>query len=249
MLLAIDIGNSTVVFGIFENGKLLSTFGIPTVRSQTADEIYSQIKTKINSEISRIFISTVVSELNGSFRRLSEKYFDSEPVFVSSGFDFGLKLNYFPAENLGSDRIIAAFAAVERYETPLIVCDFGTATTIDFINSKKEFCGGIIAPGMKTLANALHRKTSQLPEVEIKKPENVIGNSTEKAIQAGIYFGYIGLVDEIIKRIIEESGEKPKVISTGGFAELIAESSEFVRIIEKDLILEGLQILSEKMKL
>lgn len=249
MLLAIDIGNSTVTFGIFESGKLISKFSILTILNQTAKEIYSQIKTKINSDISNIFISTVVLELTESFKNLGEKYFNLEPVFVDSSFDFGLKINCFPAENLGSDRIVAAFAAVQKYKSPCIVCDFGTATTIDFVNSKNEFRGGIIAPGMKILANALHTKTSKLPEVEIIKPENVIGNSTQKAIQSGIYFGYIGLVDGIIRRMIEESDENPSIISTGGFAEIIAESSEFVKIIESNLTLEGLYLLSQKLKL
>ena len=248
MLLAIDIGNSTTTFGIFESGKLISKFSILTVRAQTAEEIYSQINSKTKHNISRIFVSTVVSELVESFKILGEKYFKLNPVFVDSGFNFDLKINYFPAENLGSDRIIAAFAAAEKYKTPCIVCDFGTATTIDLVNSKNEFCGGIIAPGMKILANALHLKTSKLPEIEIVKPENVIGNSTERAIQSGIYFGYIGLVDGIIKRMIDESNENPQIISTGGFAEIISESSEFVEIIEPNLILEGLYLLSENHK-
>lgn len=247
MLLAIDIGNSTIVFGIFENGGLISKFTVPTAHSQTAEEIYSQINSRINSKISRIFISTVVTETVEPFQKLSEKYLNLKPVFVDSSFDFGLEINYFPPESLGSDRIVAAFAAARKYKAPCVVCDFGTATTIDLVNSRNEFVGGIIAPGMKILADALRRKTSKLPEVEIIKPENVFGNTTQKAIQSGIYFGYIGLVDGIIERMIKEFGEKPNIISTGGFAEIIAESSEFVEIIEKDLILEGLYLLSEKM--
>ena len=243
MLLAIDIGNSTITFGIFKSGKLISKFSILTVLTQTAEEIYSQINSKTEYNISRIFVSTVVSELVESFKVLGEKYFKLNPVFVDSSFDFNLKINYFPVENLGSDRIIAAFAVAEKYGTPCIVCDFGTATTIDLVNSKNEFRGGIIAPGMKILANALHRNTSKLPEVEIVKPEKVIGNSTQKAIQSGIYFGYIGLVDGIIKRMIDESNENPQIISMGGFAEIIAENSEFVEIIEPNLILEGLYLL------
>jgi type III pantothenate kinase len=157
-----------------------------------------------------------------------------------------LKINYFPRENLGVDRLVAAFAAAEKYDVPCIVCDFGTATTIDVINLGSEYLGGIIAPGMQTMSEALFLKTSQLPKIKIGKPASVIGNSTERAIESGIYFGYIGLVDGIIERMSLELGEKPKVIATGGFANLIAESSEKIEIVEENLLLEGLRLIYEK---
>jgi len=239
MLLAIDIGNSFTKFGVFENDALRYRRNIPTIHPQTADEIYTS---EIQS-IHAIIISSVVPELKNAYLELSKKYYQLEPIFVDSSFDFNLKINYFPTENLGVDRLIAAFAAVEKYGAACIVCDFGTATTIDVVNSKNEYLGGIIAPGMRTMSEALFLKTAQLPKINIGKPESVIGNSTVKAIESGIYFGYVGLVDGIIERMIGELGETPKVIATGGFANLIAESSEKIQIVEENLMLEGLRLV------
>jgi len=241
MLLAIDIGNSFTKFGVFENDSLRYRLDIPTVRRQTAADIYNPEIQYIHA----VIISSVVPELKNAYLELAEKYYRVTPIFVDSSFDFKLKINYLPPENLGVDRLVAAFAAIEKYGEPCVVCDFGTATTIDVVNSKSEYLGGIIAPGMRAMSNALFLKTSQLPQIEIGKPESVIGNSTVHSIQAGIYFGYIGLVDGIIERIIGELGETPKVIATGGFAHLIAESSEKIEIVEENLMLEGLRLLYE----
>ena len=242
MLLAIDIGNSFTKFGVFENATLRYRLDIPTARRQTAAEIYdSKIQT-----VHAVIISSVVPELNSAYLELSRKYFHLEPIFVDSSFDFNLAIEYFPPENLGIDRLVAAYAAAEKYGAPCIVCDFGTATTIDVVNSKREFLGGVIAPGMRTMSEALFLKTSQLPKIEIKKPASIIGNSTVKAIESGIYFGYVGLVDGIIERMTAELGEVPKVIATGGFAKLIAESSEKIELVEENLMLEGLRLAYER---
>jgi type III pantothenate kinase len=187
-----------------------------------------------------------VPELKNAYLELSQKHFRLVPTFVDSSFDFNFTMKYFPPESLGVDRLVAAFAAVEKHGAPCVVCDFGTATTIDVVNSKGEFLGGVIAPGMRTMSEALFLKTSQLPKIEIRKPASVIGNSTVKAIESGIYFGYIGLVDGIVERMIGEIGETPKVIATGGFANLIAESSEKIQIVEENLMLEGLRLVYER---
>ena len=241
MLLAIDIGNSFTKFGVFENDTLRCRLDIPTISHQTADEIYDS---KIQS-VHAVIISSVVPELRDAYLELSEKYYRLEPIFVDASFDFNLKINYLPPENLGVDRLVAAFAAVETCGEPCIVCDFGTATTIDVVSSKSEYLGGIIAPGMNAMSEALFTKTSQLPKIEIKKPESVIGNSTIKSIESGIYFGYVGLVDGIIERMCGELGEVPKVVATGGFAKLIAESSGKVDVVEENLMLEGLRLIYE----
>ena len=143
--------------------------------------------------------------------------------------------------------MVVAYAANETLKKPFIVCDFGTATTIDVVNEKSEFLGGIITPGPNTLGSSLYRKTSQLPKVDFEKPTSIIGNSTISSIQSGIYFGYIGLVDGIIERMIKELKETPKIISTGGFAELIAQESKFINVVEKNLMLEGLRLINEKL--
>lgn len=243
MLLAIDIGNTLTKFGVFENETLFKRIAFPTVRTQTADEIHAQ--TLIES-IDGIVISSVVPELKNSYREFAEKFFNLKPICVESASDFGLKIKYNPPEKVGVDRIVAAFAASEKYGKPCIVCDFGTATTIDAVNSKNEFLGGTISPGVETLSEALFLKTSQLPRVAIEKPESVFGDSTVKSIQAGIYFGYVGLTDGIIERMIEELYEPAKVVATGGFADLIRQDSQRIEIVDRDLILEGLRLVYEK---
>jgi type III pantothenate kinase len=242
MLLAIDIGNTLTKFGVFENDTLQSRRAVPTVRHQRADEIYRPEIENIHA----VIISSVVPELNKAYQEFSQIHYLLEPLFVDSSFDFNLKIKYNSPGKLGVDRLTAAFAATEKYGAPCVVGDFGTATTIDAVNSKREFLGGIIAPGMQTMSEALFLKTAQLPQIEIKKPENVIGDSTEKAIESGIYFGYIGLVDGIIERMIAELGEKAKVVATGGFAKLIAESSARIDVVDDDLLLEGLRLVYEK---
>ncbi len=243
MLLAIDIGNSNTKFGVFNREKLISKFVILTITNQTSEEIYSKLQTQLNYEISAVIISSVVIELDLIFRTLFETYFDLSPIFVDYKFNFGFTINYFPLETCGSDRLVNTFAAVQKYEKPCIVCSFGTATTIDFLNSKNEFLGGIIAPGMKTLADSLFEKTSKLPRVEIEKPEKVIGNSTVTSIQSGVFFGYIGLVDGLIRRMIAESDDKPRIIATGGFSGLIAENSDLIEILDENLLLDGLRMI------
>lgn len=245
MILAIDIGNSTVKFGIYDGRNLINKFKIPTVRNQNAEEIESLIASYLPRNVSAVIVSSVVPELKNSFEKLSRKLFNVEPVFVSHDLDFGLIINYNPPENLGIDRAVAAFAAREKYGAPCIVCDFGTATTIDAVDSKGEFLGGIIVAGMNIMADALFQRTSKLPKIEIKKVEKVIGTSTIEAINSGTYFGYVGLTDGIIKRMIEELNEKPKVIATGGYASMIAESSEFIEVCEENLMLDGLRLIYE----
>lgn len=243
MLLAIDIGNSTVKFGVFDGENLVCKFSIPTVRNQTADKISSLIKHNLPRNISAVIVSSVVPELKNAIENFSKNHFGIAPIFVSNDFELGLKINYYPPENLGIDRLVAAFAAKEKYGVPCIVGDFGTATTIDAVNSDGEFAGGIIVAGMNLLADALFQKTSKLPKVEIKKAEKVIARSTNEAINSGIYFGYIALTDGIIKRMIAELNEKPKVVATGGLAQIISEGSEFIEICDENLIFDGLRLI------
>jgi type III pantothenate kinase len=246
MLLAIDIGNSLIKFGVFDRAKLVSRLFIPTVREYSPQELYELTKANLENKISAIILSSVVTELRDSFQEFSENYFKIKPVFVSNNFASGLTINYNPPANLGVDRLINAFAASGKYGKPCIVCSFGTATTIDVVSEDNKFIGGIIAPGMNTLAEALHLKTSKLPHVEIKKPDLVIGNSTVSSIQSGIFYGYIGLVEGILERMFVELKEKPCVIATGGFAKLIAENCSLIETVDENLTLEGLRMVYEK---
>ncbi len=246
MLLAIDIGNTNTKFGVFDEENLVARRTIATIRHNSAAQINQTIIGELNDNIESAIISSVVPELNETFIELCESYFKVTPVFVSHDFNFGFINRYNPPESVGIDRLIAAFAGVEKYGKPLIVCGFGTATTIDAVNSNNEYLGGIITAGMNLLADSLPQRTSKLPQILLQKPAKVIGNSTVSAIQAGVYFGYIGLVDGLIRRIIDELGEKPKVIATGGLANLIAETSEMIEVVDEKLMLDGLRSLNEK---
>jgi type III pantothenate kinase len=248
MLLTVDIGNTTTKLGVFAGEKLLTRQTIPTIRSKSADEIYASIPGKLNHNFDGVIISSVVPELNESFTKLAENHFNSDAIFVNHDFDFGFKINYNPPEAVGIDRLIAAYAGVQKYGKPCLVCDFGTATNIEVVNSQNEYIGGIITAGMNLLADSLHQRTSKLPKIELRQPEKVIGDSTVAAIQSGVYFGYIGLVDGLVKRMIDELGEKPKVIGTGGLVNLIAESSNTIEIVDENLMLDGLRMIYQKMK-
>ncbi len=246
MFLAIDIGNSSTKFGVFDNETLVNRLIIPTLRSKTADEIYQSIQDELNFQFSAIVVSSVVPELKDLFQQLGEDYYNCSPFFVDNTFDFGLVNKYSSPETLGVDRIIAAFAAVEKYGAPMIVCDFGTAANFEVVNAKREYLGGIIAPGIQTLSDSLFLKTSKLPRVEVKKTAKVIENSTISCIQSGVFYGYIGLTEGILHRMINELGAKPKVIATGGFAKLIAENCDLIEIVDENLILEGLRLIGNK---
>ncbi|MCB1025102.1 MAG: type III pantothenate kinase, partial [Acidobacteria bacterium] len=228
MILTVDIGNSRTKFGMFDGGQLVRKFVIETIRAQSAESIFETLRSAIPDLPQAIIVSSVVKELDKTYLDLSNDFLRVKPQFIDHTLDLGFEIKYEPREDCGSDRLVGAFSAIEQYGAPCIICSFGTATTIDIVNQEREYLGGIITPGIGTLASALFEKTSKLPHVELSKPKSVIGNSTVNSISSGIYFGYIGLVDGIIKRMIDESGSKPLVISTGGFAELIAEESEYV---------------------
>ncbi len=243
MLLAMDIGNSTIKFGVFDGGYLNSKFSIPTIRTYSPEDLRQIIGNKLTGSIRNAIACSVVPEIDESLRAFCTEHLGVEVVFVNNSFDFGLKINYEPPSSLGIDRLVAAYAAAQKYGIPCIICDFGTATTIDAVNHNGEYLGGIIAPGMATMAEALHLTTSKLPIVEIAKPKNVIGNSTVLSVQSGIFYGYIGLVEGIISRIREELDQNTKVFATGGFASLIAKNCKKINAVDENLMLSGLNLI------
>ena len=254
MLLVIDIGNTKTVFGVFDGENLIKKWRLATVRDRTSDELEVLLGQFFNAgeidnkEISAIIASSVVPALNIAFQKMSESRFGQKIIFVDYTFDFGFKIIYKTPKTLGADRLVDAFSAAQKFGTPCIICDFGTALTIDAVNSKNEFTGGIIAPGINLLVTALSEKTSKLPKVEVKKPQSIFGDSTISSIQSGIFHGFIGLVEGILQKMIAELGERPKIIATGGYASLIAENSPMIEIVDETLLLDGLRLIYDKIK-
>jgi type III pantothenate kinase len=246
MLLAIDVGNSSTKFGVFASGRLFNRFSIPTSQLNSKENAGEKIQAVLPAGIHSVITCSVVPAVTSFLRQYFADSVDNGLDVVDSTFDFNLINKYQPPETLGTDRLVAAFAAVEKYGAPCIVCDFGTATTIDVVNEKREFLGGMISPGMETLAESLHLRTANLPHVQIVKPGSAIGTNTMTAIQSGIFFGYIGLVKELLDRATAEFSARPKVVATGGFGPLIAGHVSAISVVDADLILDGLNLLFQK---
>src|SRR5271157_3152843 len=256
MLLAIDVGNTNTVLGLYKlegaKPELAAHWRITTHRSRTADEYgvffvnLFEMRGLAPSQVSHIIISSVVPPVESTLRKVCEAYFHTRPLFVELGIKNGMPLLQHNPADLGADRLVNSVAAFERYGGPCIVVDFGTATTFAGISAKGEYLGGAIAPGLGLSADALFSHAARLSRVDIKRPPKVIGTNTVTHLQSGLYFGYIGLVDGILERIEAELGEKPRVIATGGLARQIAEDSRFITEIDDMLTLDGLLILFER---
>jgi len=246
MLLAVDIGNTNIKFGVFDDEFLAFKLSIPTIKDLSPDGLTKVVAPKLTHPINSAIVSSVVPEIDAAMRGFVFAQYGVEPVFVENDMDFGLKINYEPLTDVGSDRLVNTFSAVENYGAPCIVCSFGTALTIDVVDAEHTLIGGLIAPGMDTLATALKITTSKLPEIKIEKPQTVIQNTTVGSIQSGIVYGYFGLVDALLTGVKNEIGHDPKVIATGGFAALVAENTSQIDIVDENLLLNGLQMLHKR---
>ena len=254
MLLVIDIGNTNTSLGVYDGDKLVAHWRLTTARSRTVDEwgvharnLFALAGLDFKS-IDAIAIASVVPPLNFTLKQMAERYFHLTPLFIDHTVDTGVPILYQPPSDVGADRIVDAVAAIQKYGAPCIVVDFGTATTFDAINSQGEYLGGVITPGITISANALFERAAKLPRVEIKRPENVIGSATVEAMQSGLYHGYVGLVDGILRKMIDELGGAPKVIATGGLAPLITKGSKFIQNVDENLTLDGLRLVYERQK-
>jgi len=252
MLLAIDIGNTNVAVGIFQGEKLIKHWKIRTDREKTCDEyslnllnLFAFSDLKVDDIDSAIF-SSVVPPLTPVFQELSQNLFQIKALVVGPGLKTGMPILYENPLEVGADRVVAAVATFEKHGGPAIVVDFGTATTFDAVSANGEYLGGAIAPGIQISAEALFLKTAKLPRIEIREPKNAIGRTTVSSMQSGLYFGYVGLVSNIIEEIKRELGEKTSVISTGGFAAQICQKIKSIDFHEPYLVLEGLRILHER---
>ncbi|MEW6607525.1 MAG: type III pantothenate kinase [bacterium] len=245
MLLAIDIGNTTIVFGVYDPDELKCHFKIGTDKKKTADEYGKIISGMIKTNISAVIISCVVPPLIPIFTQMVKDYFQTEPVFVE-GTKVKFPVLYDNPEEVGADRIVNAIAGFRLYGGPLIIVDFGTATTFDVVSQNGEYLGGAIAPGIAISIEALWTKTALLPRVELIKPGTVIGKTTIESMQAGIFYGFVGQVNEIITKIKQELELEPKIVATGGLAELISQELRYIQSVNPLLTLEGLKIIYEE---
>jgi len=261
MLLALDVGNTNTKLALFrledsnpggDKPALAAHWRLTTHRSQTVDEYGAlfinlfQMKGLDPGQVTHIIISSVVPPVESTLRQMCETYFHIEPLFVEPGIKTGMPVLVDNPTELGADRLADSIGAFERYGGPCIVVDFGTATKFEVISERGEYLGGVIAPGLGLSAEALFSRAARLSRVDIKRPDKVIGTNTIGHLQSGLYFGYIGLVDGILDRIVAELGTKPRVIASGIMAHLIAADSRYISDIDDMLTLDGLRILFER---
>lgn len=260
MLLAFDVGNSNIVLGVFKDGELITNWRLETNVRKSADEYgmivnqlfdYEGLKT---SDVEDVIISSVVPSMLFTLQHLSSKYFNKRAITVESGVKTGLIVKYDNPKQVGADRIVNAVAALHKYGGPLIIIDFGTATTFCAVTEKAEYLGGTIAPGLKISSEALFEKTSQLPRVDLEEPGHTICKNTIQSMQSGLVYGHMGMVDYVVKKMKKEladlsSGEKPvTVVATGGLSTLIDSGVDCIDYVDKMLTLEGLELIYQKNK-
>jgi type III pantothenate kinase len=244
VLLAVDIGNTSAKFGVFDGHDLISKFVIPTKRDYAIDEIADAIGGRISDSVTDAIVSSVVPEIDGIFSAFLTGRLGMTTRFVQTSDDFGLRFD-FHTDTTGTDRLVNSAAAAEKFGVPVAVIAFGTATTIDAVDAERRHRGGLIAPGPATTAKALRIATAKLPEVEIAEPTNVLATNTIDAIRSGIFYSQVGLIESAVRHIKAEIGDA-KVVATGGFAPLIAAKCKEVDAVDVDLTLEGLRMLHDR---
>jgi len=253
MILVIDVGNTNIVLGVYEGKTLAHHWRIATDRNRTTDEYGMFVKALFRDaeldveKIEGIVLSSVVPPVVFPLENMCHRYFGKKPFVIGPGIKTGLDLKVDNPKEVGADRIVNAVAATVKYDGPLIIVDFGTATTYCYIDSDKRYYGGIISPGVMVSTEALYNKAAKLPRIEIAKPQSTIGRNTIHAMQSGTYFGYVAQVDGLVARMKAEMGEA-KVIATGGLARLISEEADSIDVVDSFLTLDGLRIIYERNK-
>ncbi len=260
MLLVLDVGNTNTVLGVFElqpaeasqTRRLIAHWRVTTIKSQTVDEygvLFRNLFAMNGLEVTSVqgtVISSVVPPLDSTLREVCERYFQIKPLFIEPGVKTGMPVHYDNPAEVGADRIVNSVAAFEKFGGPCIVVDFGTATTFDVVSQKGEYMGGVITPGIGISADALFSRTARLPRVDIRKPARVLATNTVGSVQSGLYYGYLGLIDGILERLMAEIGSTITVVATGGLASLMSEGSKYIREVDEFLTLDGLRIIYER---
>ena len=260
MLLAIDLGNTNVVFGVFEGTILTESWRVATLQERTADELgilvrdLFQARRLDTSEIDGVIMASVVPPLTGTMTDMIATYFDREVMIVDPTADTGMPVRYDRPGEVGADRLVNGIAAYERFgragQQPIIVVDFGTATTFDVVSARGEYLGGVICPGVQISADALFQRAARLPRVDVRKPRHVIGRTTVESMQSGLFYGYVAMVEGLVARLrreLEEPGGPPAVcVGTGGMADLVAGETAVIESVEPELTLNGLRIVWER---
>jgi type III pantothenate kinase len=252
MLLAIDVGNTNIVYGLFDGTKLVHQFRVESSRNRTADEYAVVVRQLLAmrdvkpSEVTASIVASVVPALTEPMLDLVRRAFGHEALVVGPGIRTGMAILYENPREVGADRIVNGVAAYERFKSGLIVVDFGTATTFDCVSPKGEYLGGVICPGVNISADALFARAAKLPRVEIAKPPKVVGRNTQHSMQSGIVYGYVALVDGLVDRLVEELAFPCSVVATGGLARVIAPLSRTIQEVDDELTLTGLRILYER---
>jgi len=250
MFLAIDVGNTQTVLGVYEGNLLRHHWRLQTSSGRTADEYGAVVGTLLEHSgtptIDAIAVSCVVPPMNAVVDDLCRRYIGVTPLFVGPGVRTGMPILYDKPQEVGADRIVNAIAAFERTRSTTIIVDFGTATTFDYVSDKGEYVGGVIAPGLGIASDALFERTAKLYRVDLVKPKHVVGRNTVQAIQSGLVYGYVALVDGLVQRIQKETRVTARVIATGGFAPLLAPESETIEEVDEFLTLDGLRLIYER---
>jgi type III pantothenate kinase len=256
MLLAIDVGNTNIVLGVFDGATLVRSWRLQTLRERTSDELGLLVEGLFahdridRARVSGVIIGSVVPPQTGTTQAMVQRYFDREALLVDPVRNTGMPILYESPADVGADRIVNAIAAYERFGRagggPLVVCDFGTATTLDAVTEAGEYLGGAICPGITISADALFQRAARLPRIDVRKPAHVIGRTTVGAMESGLFYGYVGMVEGLVRRMTAELGGAAICVATGGLATVIAPETTLIAHVDVDLTLQGLRIVWER---